>query len=188
MLDGRGNGDFFLSLKELLRYMLAYSDNNACDILISFAGGMDYIQAYVKNLGFDNTILRVTEKEMQDNPEKQKINRATPADVSRFLALILREGFFMPAHRSFVQETLIQTNTGEDKIKRFLPPDVVMGHKTGTGMRTADGMRIAVIYFSLAKSRASCKNCSGVISSGRMVGAMPIVRQTESRSGNCFKL
>ena len=143
MLDGRGNGDFFLSLKELLRYMLAYSDNNACDILISFAGGMDYIQAYVKNLGFDNTILRVTEKEMQDNPEKQKINQATPADVSRFLALILREGFFMPAHRSFVQETLMQTNTGEDKIKRFLPPDVVMGHKTGTGMRTADGMRIA---------------------------------------------
>ena len=49
----------------------------------------------------------------------------------------------MPAHRSFVQETLMQTNTGEDKIKRFLPPDVVMGHKTGTGMRTADGMRIA---------------------------------------------
>ena len=27
MLDGQGNGDFFLSLKELLRYMLAYSDN-----------------------------------------------------------------------------------------------------------------------------------------------------------------
>ena len=80
---------------------------------------------------------------MQDNPEKQKINQATPADVSRFLALILREGFFAPTHRSFVQETLMQTNTGEDKIKRFLPPDVVMGHKTGTGMRTADGMRIA---------------------------------------------
>lgn len=42
--------DITISLGELLKYSISQSDNNACDILIEYAGGIDQVNEYVKSL------------------------------------------------------------------------------------------------------------------------------------------
>ena len=43
----------------------------------------------------------------------------------------------------FLDNILIETTTGEDKIKAGLPKGTIFGHKTGMSSRKPDGVRIA---------------------------------------------
>lgn len=40
-----------ISYRDMIEYMVAQSDNNACDLLIKFVGGIDKVDAYIKSLG-----------------------------------------------------------------------------------------------------------------------------------------
>ena len=39
--------DFTITLRELMQYSISQSDNNACDILIEYAGGIKHINDYI---------------------------------------------------------------------------------------------------------------------------------------------
>lgn len=51
MLRRYGNGGFTTSYRELLEWSLIESDNNACDLLIELAGGLDAVNAMMHALG-----------------------------------------------------------------------------------------------------------------------------------------
>ena len=42
--------DFTITLRELMQYSISQSDNNACDILIEYAGGIKHINDYIHRL------------------------------------------------------------------------------------------------------------------------------------------
>ena len=44
-------------------------------------------------------------------------------------------------YKEFLQETLIETSTGNDKLKAGLPEDAVLGHKTGSSGRNKEGIK-----------------------------------------------
>ena len=46
--------DFTITLRELMQYSISQSDNNACDILIEYAGGIKHINDYIRRLGIDS--------------------------------------------------------------------------------------------------------------------------------------
>lgn len=91
MRDERRTYPYGISVARLLEYMVAESDNNAADILLAYAGGAEQTQAYLNRLGFGGIDVSVSEKEMNADIAKQYVNRASPADVVRFLKTV-REG------------------------------------------------------------------------------------------------
>lgn len=44
--------DFTITLRELMQYSISQSDNNACDILIEYAGGIKHINDYIHRLRY----------------------------------------------------------------------------------------------------------------------------------------
>ena len=42
-----------------------------------------------------------------------------------------------------MKKTLIETSTGTNKIRAGLPPEITLGHKTGSSGKSADGLTIA---------------------------------------------
>lgn len=134
---------FDIKLRELLYYMLAESDNNACDILIEKAGGIAAIQEYVHRIGLKNTTIRVTEAQMQKDKMTQYQNTATLQDLILLLKKINHNELFAPSLHKELIEIMHQTNTGENKIKKYLPQTTYIAHKTGTSSRFQGGKKIA---------------------------------------------
>lgn len=138
------NCDFEISLKELLEAALALSDNNACDILIKFAGGIEKIDAYIRSLGIDDFKLSETEASMHADIAKSYNNISSPlALVALLKKIYTEEGILSPEHLAFLKETLASAKTGSDKLRAGLPPTVRLEHKTGHSARTPSGLRIA---------------------------------------------
>ena len=57
--------DFTITLRELMQYSISQSDNNACDILIEYAGGIKHINDYIHRLSIDSFNLSETEDGMR---------------------------------------------------------------------------------------------------------------------------
>ncbi len=126
---------FNIKLRDLLYYMLAESDNNACDILIEKAGGIAAVQEYVQRIGLKNTTIKVTEGQMQKDKMSQYQNTATLEDLILLLKKINNNELFVPILHKELIDIMFQTNTGEDKIKKYLPQTVCVAHKTGSSAR-----------------------------------------------------
>ena len=50
--DKYPSGNVKLTLAEILKYTVAMSDNNGCDILLKMIGGPEEVENYIRSLGF----------------------------------------------------------------------------------------------------------------------------------------
>lgn len=139
----KGYEEFEISMAELLTYSVAYSDNNACDILIQYAGGTTAINSYLQHIGVKNTYIAATEKEMNEYTEHQRINQSTPSATLHLMQTFVEKPILSAPYKDFLIETMISTTTGKDKLKGLLPSETVVAHKTGSSNRTAEGIKIA---------------------------------------------
>lgn len=137
------NQDLNISLGELLKYSISLSDNNACDVLIDYAGGIKHIDNYIRQLDFRDFNLSETEVTMHLDMEKQKLNRSLPSEVAHLLKIADEKSLFASQYKDFLWQIMIKTSTGADKLKRLLSSNVIVGHKTGSSDRTPEGMKIA---------------------------------------------
>lgn len=143
MLKKYNSYPFEISIKELLEYMISQSDNNACDILLDYSGGIAELEKYIHSIGFNEIEISVNEKEMKLDVEKQYLNKAYNKDIVKLLKQV-HEGSLLSEERTEVfNEIMIKTNTGENKLKAGLPKDAVIGHKTGSSSCNKKGERIA---------------------------------------------
>ena len=78
---------------------------------------------------------------MHESFEKQYCNMATPSSAVLLLDKFLKEDLFRDEYGSYLRKIMIETSTGNDKIKAGLPEGVVMGHKTGSSDRNAKGIK-----------------------------------------------
>lgn len=143
MLRKYGVRELHLPLRELLYYMVAESDNNACDILIGWLGGTENIETYVHQLGLSQTEIKATETEMNRDVMLQYANRAPLSEIIRLLQLIDGGKLFAPELHRELLAIMVKTSTGTDKIKKYLPSSVSVAHKTGSSSRLSDGRKIA---------------------------------------------
>ena len=77
--------DFTITLRELMQYSISQSDNNACDILIEYAGGIKHINDYICRLSIDSFNLSETEDGMHSSFEAVYRNWSTPSAMARLL-------------------------------------------------------------------------------------------------------
>lgn len=143
MRDSLPAGGGTLTLGQLLRYTVSESDNIACDILLREAGGPEAVEAYVRSLGIDGIHIAASEEEMHRGTDNQRLNRARPSSVCALFDLFLSGTLLDKTNNAFLQQLLYGTTTGANKLKAGLPAGTVIGHKTGSSDRTADGIRIA---------------------------------------------
>lgn len=132
-----------MTVADLMRYSLSQSDNNACDLLIRFVGGIDSVQDRLEQIGFGRIRIEVTEKQMYDNLRLQRMNVAAPLDMVCFLRKIVSGAILPPEHAAFVRQSLIEIRTGQNKLCGKLPRRAVVGHKTGSSDRNTEGLKIA---------------------------------------------
>lgn len=128
--------------RELLTYTVSHSDNNTCDFLIDFAGGIDRVDAYIRSLGIDAFQLTETEETMHENILNCYANRSSPLAVVQLLEKLYTEPMLTAKHFRFLEHLLLTCSTGQNKLKAGLPPHIPLAHKTGHSDRTDEGVMI----------------------------------------------
>lgn len=140
--ESRPEGGFKMSVGELLRYSVSESDNNACDILFRYIGGVGIVDKYIRALGITDFKLEVTEEDMHKGFGYQYLNWSTPLAAVRVLEKFCTETLFRHSgYKEFLEKIMMETVTGKDKLKAGLPPTVVLGHKTGSSDRDESGLK-----------------------------------------------
>lgn len=137
------SGNFRISYADLLHYALAQSDNNACDILITYAGGIGAVKRCIDRAGITGYDLTETEASMHADIPASYRNWAHPSSVVQLLQKILDGSLLNEEHTRFMRTTLVGTSTGLNKIRAGLPPEIILGHKTGSSGQLPDGLTIA---------------------------------------------
>lgn len=143
MREQRGQRDMTLTLGELIAYCVSASDNNACDILIDYAGGIDSVGSYVRRTGVAPMRIAATEQTMHTRIDRQRDNVASPRAAARMLELFRNGALIAPPYRDTLMRYMIETSTGPDKLRAGLPATATLAHKTGSSDRTPQGVKVA---------------------------------------------
>ena len=137
------NQNLTLSIGELIVYCVSHSDNNACDLLINYVGGIHKVEEYIMKLGVRDLRLTVTERMMHDNIMKQYDNWSTPQSAISLMKIFVNTSLFAQLYKDFLIGAMTDTTTGKNKLKAMLPETTVVAHKTGSSNRTDGGVQIA---------------------------------------------
>ena len=86
------------SWRELLTYTLAFSDNNACDILFSLTGGPEYTDSLVRSMSAGNFRIECTEADMHAAPSACLRNWTTPLSSVLLLEKFHTAGYYDARH------------------------------------------------------------------------------------------
>lgn len=135
-------GDF--PLKELLRYSVQESDNNACDLLFALIGGPETLQKDLKEWGLSGVNVKFTEDDMFRERDRQYANSARPSAMNAVLRAFDEGKILKKDTQRFLWDVMAGCATGIDRLKGRLPQDYVVAHKTGMGFTTPEGVIAAV--------------------------------------------
>ena len=128
MMDESGS----FSFRDLLRLSLAESDNNACDLLFDYCGGPFAVEQFVKQLGFNDIRIAVTERQMHEDTALAELNCCTPKEMTSLLLWFNEHKDDNEYYRT-VWDIMAACNTGAERIPAAFGPDCRIIHKTGTG-------------------------------------------------------
>ncbi|MES2517604.1 MAG: class A beta-lactamase, subclass A2 [Bacteroidota bacterium] len=133
-------GNVEIPLSEIISYTVSQSDNNGCDILFRLLGGPQKINQYIHNLGIKDVAIVATEEEMHKDWNVQYTNWSTPFAATKLLEKFYRKKILSKSSQDFLWKIMVETTTGPNKIKGFLPKDVIVGHKTGFSGANKEGL------------------------------------------------
>ncbi len=138
-------------LSQLLQFVVASSDNNACEILFGIIGGPEKVQGFLSEYyGKDVGIKIVCSEEAFKDTAMIYANYSTPLAMNRLLEDLYLAAFKDDVPNSivskesaqFLWEIMSHTKLAATCLRGDLPPGVVLANKTGySGVR--DGVIIA---------------------------------------------
>lgn len=138
--DRYPEGNIAVSVKELLKYTLQLSDNNACDILFDRIIGPAETDTYIRSLGITDFSIAVNEETMHADPESCRLNWSTPMAAAALTELFITGKAVRGEYFDFMKETMTQCNTGAGRLPRpLIDTCTAIGHKTGTSDPDSNG-------------------------------------------------
>jgi beta-lactamase class A len=137
------NGNIETPLSELIKYTVAQSDNNGCDILLRLIGGTETVQTFINNKGIKNFVIKVNEEQMHQGYEFMYDNVITTNDSNLLLKNFFDGKVVSKNSTDFLMKTMIETTTGTTKIVAQLPKNIKVAHKTGSSGKNEKGLTIA---------------------------------------------
>ena len=138
MLKKYPEGDFNISISELLAYAITQSDNNASnymfDNLLSVEATDSYTAALIPRESFR---LAVTEAEMFEDHSLCYENRSSPLGAALLIDRLCSDIAICTRDRDFIIRAMRECRTGTDRIVAPLAgiEGVAVAHKTGSGFR-----------------------------------------------------
>lgn len=137
--------DVDISVAELLKYTLQLSDNNACDVLFDRITGIAETDSYIRSLGIDDFAISADENDMHVDVTRCYDNRTSPLEAAKLLDIFVSQPVLPDNYRNFIIRTMTECETGADRLAVPLAgTGAILGHKTGTGDRNAEGRIIGL--------------------------------------------
>ncbi|MDE6099451.1 MAG: class A beta-lactamase-related serine hydrolase [Paramuribaculum sp.] len=137
---------FDISARDLMRFTLVKSDNNASNLMFERFVTVEETDRFISTLvprnGFQ---IRYSEAEMQKKHSLSYENRSSPLSVAMLIKKVFSDSILSADNQQFIRETLFGCATGTDRISLPLVgiDGVRIAHKTGSGYRDAGGRLIA---------------------------------------------
>lgn len=136
-------GNIEMPLSELIKYTVAQSDNNGCDILLRLIGGTETVQNFINSKGIKNFQIKADEEKMHQGYEFMYWN-STTTNASNTLLKKFYDGKVVSKNSTdFLMKTMLETNTGANKIVAQLPKGTWVAHKTGSSGKDEKGLTVA---------------------------------------------
>lgn len=148
-----------LPVRELMRYTLMQSDNNAGNYMFETLCSVSATDSCVSKLiPRESFQLKVSEADMWSDHSLCYENRSSPLGAAQLINRLFTDPKLLPANGGFIRATLQECKTGTDRIVAPLldKEGVIVAHKTGSGFRDADGVLSAhndVAYVMLPDGR-----------------------------------
>ena len=138
--DPRNAGDYLhkgqaYSYREILKYMIVNSDNEAADIL-AMKVGIDNLEKLCIVLGINGDM---SNKDFQ----------ISVADMSKFMRVLFNASYLSPENSDYALQLLTESKYGEG-IRKFIDPSIVIAHKFGERNIASDPQlhETAIIYLN----------------------------------------
>jgi len=120
-----------LTVAELCRAAITLSDNTAMNLLLDVLGGPDRLTGFLRRSG--DAVSRQDRTETDLNLLDGEKDTSTPAQMAANLRSFALDDGLDPEGRAILVDWLRANTTGATRIKAGLPPDWVVGDKTGAG-------------------------------------------------------
>ena len=121
-----------ITVGELLRLAISESDGTASDVLLKLAGGAEAVGKYLKEIEVGEMVIANPEKEIGADWETQYRNWASPDGAVQLLRALFEQRELSESSRALLIKLMTETPTGLNRLKKLLPKDTVVVHKTGT--------------------------------------------------------
>ncbi|WP_311240543.1 MULTISPECIES: class A beta-lactamase [unclassified Xanthomonas] len=121
-----------LSVGELCRATMIYSDNPAANLLFPLIGEPAGLTAFLRGIGDAHTRSDRHEPEMNRYAEGDPRDTTTPAAMAATLRTLLLGDALQPASRKQLTDWMIDNRTGDDCLRAGLTRDWKIGDKTGS--------------------------------------------------------
>ncbi len=170
--------DITIPLTEIISATVAESDNNGCDILFRKVGGPKVVEDFIHRIGITEISIKNTEEEMHKDWSYQFDNWCTPKAMSELFTMFYKDEILLPETKNFLWTQLVNTYTGQNRLKGLLPAGTLVAHKTGSSGRsdkdviaalndagiivTPDGKHISVTVF-ISNTTSDEKTCELII-------------------------
>ena len=152
-------GNFEMSISELIEYTVAMSDNVGCDVLLRLIGGPKVVHDFLISKGVKDTQIVYNEEIMQSEWKNQYENYTTMKSATRLLKDFYKGKILSKKSTEFLLAVMYRTSTGLNKIVEQLPKYAKVAHKTGSSGKNDAGLTgaendIAIITLPNGKTYA----------------------------------
>lgn len=137
------NGNEEKTLAELLKYMVAKSDNNITDILINLIGGTKTVQKKMDKSSVKNFTIIADERKMHEGWEYLYWNTSTTNSLNAVLQKFYHGKLLSKQSTDFLMQTMLETTTGANKLVAQLPKNIPVAHRTGSSGKNDNGLTAA---------------------------------------------
>lgn len=136
MLRDHPEAEFALPVRELLRYTLTQSDNNASNLLFERLVGVAETDRFIATLvPRESFRIAYSESEMAADHAKAYANRTSPLGAAMLMDRLFADSLVSCEKQGFIMKSLGECSTGKDRIAAPLlgKEGVRVAHKTGSG-------------------------------------------------------
>lgn len=158
MMKDYPDSEFSLTVKDLLRYTLRQSDNNASNLMFRRLLGVEETDSFISTV-IPRRDFRIayTEAEMSADHRRAYSNSTSPLGAAELINRLFTDSLVSRDKQDFIMRTLGECETGKDRIAApLLDRDgVSIAHKTGSGYINEEGVLAAhndVAYICLPNS------------------------------------
>lgn len=135
------NGNISITLEEAIQWMVSYSDNNLTDILLRLIEGPETVQNFINSKNF---IIKNNEEDMHKDWDSQFINQITPNEAVYLLKKFTNGKFLNKEYTKWLYNAMLNNQSGLNRLKKSLPQNTKIAHRTGTSFTNDEGMTGAI--------------------------------------------